>query len=307
LVKHLPKAFKGIMPMMVTPFKKTGEVDVEQLKYLTDYLVEKGVHGLSMSGSTGEFVHLSEKERILVSKTVIDAAKGSVVTIPCVGAMTTKEAAMYAKNAEDLGADAVLLPPPYYFLLSREELKGYFKKVAESVEIPVVLYNAPLTTGMTITADLVDELAKETETVRFVKESCPDISLIQKTVSVKKITAFAGLDHLILPMLSVGCKGCMTASANIIPEQMVAMWNYFEKGDTRKASELYQKLLPVFNLVTGGGPDEINFVQYTKEAVNLLGINVGLPREPLRSLNKARKEELRTTLEAVTGKEIPKR
>jgi 4-hydroxy-tetrahydrodipicolinate synthase len=298
----MPRELKGIFPMMVTPFKD-GEVDVKQLKFLTEYLVEMGVHGLSMSGSTGEFVHLSEKERILVSKTVIDAAKSKVKTVPCVGAMTTKEAIDYAKNAEDLGADAVLLPPSYYFLLSREEFKRYFKRIAESIEIPVVLYNAPLTTGMTIDSTLVGELARETKTVRYVKESTPDLSLIQKTVNLKSVRVFAGLDHLILPMLAVGCIGCMTASANIIPEQMIAMWNYFEKGDAKKASEQYQKLLPVFNLVTGGGPDEINFVQYTKEAMNLIGINVGLPREPLLPISKARREELRKALEAVTGKE----
>ena len=299
----MSKELKGIFPMMVTPFK-AGRVDEGQLRFLTEYLVEKGVHGLSMSGSTGEFVHLSEKERILVSKTVIDAAKGKVKTVPCVGAMTTEEAIHFAKNAEDLGADAVLLPPSYYFLLSREEFKRYFKRIAESIEIPVVLYNAPLTTGMTIDSTLVDELARETETVRYVKESTPDISLVQKTVNLKSVRVFAGLDHLILPMLAVGCIGCMTASANIIPEQMVTMWNYFEKGDEKNASEQYQKLLPLFNLITGGGPDVINFVQYTKEAMNLIGIDVGLPREPLMPLSKASREELRKALVAVTGKKM---
>ena len=299
------REFKGAMCVMVTPFKKNGEVDVEQLKAFTSYLVEKGVHGLSMVGSTGEFFALSEKERTLVVKTVIDAANGKSLTIPGVGAMTTKEAINYSKKAEDLGADAVLLPPPYYFVLNPRELKGYFEDVAKSIDIPVVLYNAPLATGNEISSELVKELSEEFSNVRYVKESCLDIVTVHKTVNLKKVTVFAGLDHMILPMIGVGCKGFMVISVNIIPEQMVALWNYFERGDMKKALELHDKLYPLFELVTGGGPD-IHFVQYAKEAMNMLGMKVGVPRKPLLPLDKVRREQLRKTLESVTGKEIPK-
>ena len=306
MVYKLLKEFKGAMCVMVTPFKKNGDVDIEQLKSFTTHLVDKGVRGLSMVGSTGEFYALSEKERLLVVKTVIDAAKGKALTIPGVGAMTTKEAINYAKSAEDLGADAVLLPPPYYFVLNPRELKGYFEEVVSSIEIPVVLYNAPAATGNDITPELANELSERFDNVKYVKESCLDIVTVHKTVNLKGVTVFAGLDHMVLPMLGVGCKGFMVISVNIIPELMVSLWNYFEKGEMKKALELHNRLYPLFELVTGGGPD-IHFVQYAKEAMNLLGMNVGAPRKPLLPLDEARREQLRKTLESILGRSIPKK
>ena len=299
----MPKEFKGAMCVMVTPFKKNGEVNVEELKSFTNYLVEKGVHGLSMVGSTGEFFALTEKERNLVVKTVIDSAKGRTLTIPGVGAMTTEDAIRYAKAAEDMGADAVLLPPPYYFVLNPTELKGYFEEVARSIDVPVVLYNAPAATGNDITPELTKELSEKFENVKYVKESCLDIVTVQRTINLRKVGVFAGLDHMILPMLGVGCRGFMVISVNVIPELMVKLWNHFEEGDMRKAVELHDKLYPLFELITGGGPD-IHFVQYAKEAMNMLGMNVGAPRKPLLILDKARREQLRKTLEKIIGREL---
>ena len=299
----MPKEFKGAMCVMVTPFKKNGEVNVEELKSFTNYLVEKGVHGLSMVGSTGEFFALTEKERNLVVKTVIDGAKGRTLTIPGVGAMTTEDAIRYAKAAEDMGADAVLLPPPYYFVLNPTELKGYFEEVARSIDVPVVLYNAPAATGNDITPELTKELSEKFENVKYVKESCLDIVTVQRTINLRKVGVFAGLDHMILPMLGVGCRGFMVISVNVIPELMVKLWNHFEEGDMRKAVELHDKLYPLFELITGGGPD-IHFVQYAKEAMNMLGMNVGAPRKPLLTLDKARREQLRKTLEKIIGREL---
>lgn len=291
------------MCVMVTPFKKNGEVNVEELKSFTNYLVEKGVHGLSMVGSTGEFFALTEMERNLVVKTVIDGAKGSTLTIPGVGAMTTEDATRYAKAAEDMGADAVLLPPPYYFVLNPAELKGYFEEVAGSIDIPVVLYNAPAATGNDITPELTKELSEKSQNVKYVKESCLDIVTVQRTVNLRKVGVFAGLDHMILPMLGVGCRGFMVISVNVIPELMVKLWKHFEEGDMKKAVELHDKLYPLFELITGGGPD-IHFVQYAKEAMNMLGMNVGAPRKPLLPLDKARREQLKKTLETIIGKEL---
>ena len=299
------RELKGAMCVMVTPFKKNGEVDIEGLKSFSSYLVDKGVQGLSMVGSTGEFFALTEKERITVMKTVIDVAKNKTATIPGVGAMTTEEAIKNAKTAQDLGADAVLLPPTYYFVLNPQELKGYFEEVAKSIDIPVVLYNVPRATGNDITAPLVKELAEEYSNIMYVKESCLDIVNVHQTVNLKKVKVFAGLDHMILPMVGVGCKGFMVISVNFIPELMVKMWNYMESGDTKKAIELHNKLYPLFELVTGGGPDT-HFVQVAKDALNMLGINVGAPRKPLLPLDKARHNQLKKVLENILEKEIPK-
>ena len=303
----MSRDIKGVIPMMVTPFGSDGEVDTERLKAFTEYLVENGIHGVSMGGSTGEFVHLSGKERILVFKKVIEAAKGRVLTIPGVGALTTKDGIWFAKEAEDMGADAVLLPPPFYFPIVREELNRYFTDVAKSIEIPVILYNAPITTGIDLDAHLIGKLSDETQNIRYVKESTQDISMIQKVVRLggKRMKAIAGLEHLILPMLVVGCRGIMVASASIVPREMVSMWNHFEKGEAGEASRIFRKLLPLFDEITGD-PNRMQFVQSNKAALNMLGVEVGGPRKPLLPLVKADAERLRKTLEAVLGRELPK-
>ncbi|MGD9076760.1 MAG: dihydrodipicolinate synthase family protein, partial [Desulfobacteraceae bacterium] len=150
---------KGVIPAIVTPFAKDGELDRDGLVRLTRFLLDNGVHGIMTTGGNGEFPHLLREEKRMVTETVAKEVKGVIPVIAGTAACSTRETLLLSKDAKEAGADAVILTPPYFYKLPDESTLKHFKTLSDDLEIPIIVYNNPLYTGNNLSPDLIDEIA----------------------------------------------------------------------------------------------------------------------------------------------------
>jgi len=288
---------EGIFPALITPFTKDGTgIDEEALRRLVDYVIEGGVSGLVPCGTTGEFVYMREEERKKALEIVIDQANGKVPVIAGTGSSSTKMAVKLAKHAEDAGADAVLVVLPYYLRPADKGAYQHFYEVASSIDISVVLYNIPQCTGGFLSREVVEDLA-EISNVVALKDSSGHLPYTLELLDRvgDKINVLCGHDEVVMPALAAGAKGAILASANIIPDIWVRVYNAIKRwdlGEARRLQMRVQKLARI--IVRHGGAIPV------KAALNMMGIKVGKTRRPLvsgGSLSWEVREELRLELE----------
>ncbi|MDI6640409.1 MAG: 4-hydroxy-tetrahydrodipicolinate synthase, partial [Methanocellales archaeon] len=227
--------FEGVFPALVTPFTKDDKVDEDGLRSNIAFVIENGVSGIVPAGCTGEAATLSHQEQ----KNIIDIAidTSSVPVIAGTGSNNTKEAIELTKYAADAGADAAMLITPYYNKPTNAGLIKHYKTVAETCDIPIILYNVPSRTGKNMTADVVAELAK-VENIIGIKEASGDITQVSKIIELTREQDFivlSGDDSLTLPILALGGKGVVSVAANIIPRQVSDMVSAFLDGKLDRA------------------------------------------------------------------------
>lgn len=273
----------GIYPALLTPFNRDQSINESALKHLINHLLAKGVHGLFAIGTNGEFHTLSYEEKITVAKIVMEEVNGRVPVMLGAGSNSTIEAIELAKDFEKLGADALSVITPYFIPPSQEELQKYFEDIADATSIPIYLYNIPSRTGISIEPNVVKNLAKHPN-IYGIKDSSGDFKVIQsylsKTVD-EDFSVFAGTDSLIFKTLQAGGRGAIAATANAIPENVVAIYTHWKNGRMKEAEEAQQSLQPLretFSLST--------IPASLKKAVELFGIPVGPPRNPAQEVNK---------------------
>jgi len=285
---------EGVYPALITPFTKDDEVDKEGLRRLVEYAIEGGVAGIVPCGTTGESATLSHKEHEEVIDVVVDCSK--VPVIAGTGSNNTKEAVEFTKHAADAGADACLLITPYYNKPNVKGLKEHFKRISDSVEIPLILYNIPSRTGQNVSAGTMVELASEITNIKGVKEASGDlkqVGAIIRSVAEQGLdfTVVAGDDFLTLPIMSLGGKGVISVAANIAPREMSEMVDAMLKGEVEKAKEINIRL---FSLV------EAMFLETNpipvKKAAEMMGLSAGHVRLPLGALSEDNEEKLRAVL-----------
>ena len=191
----------GVLTALATPFTADGLIDETRLRLLVDRSIDGGVDGVVACGSTGEFAALSTDERRLVVETVVGQAAGRVPVVAQTGATSTAEAIRLSRHAQECGADVLMLIAPYYEPLSLPETTGYFRAVAEAVELPVMLYNYPSATGVNLDPETVGKLAREVENIRYIKDSSGDMGQATQLIHNHRedITTIIGADNLILP------------------------------------------------------------------------------------------------------------
>jgi len=280
---------KGNIPALVTPFTKENEVDEEGLRNNIEHLI-KDVHGLVPCGTTGESPTLSHEEHKRVIEITVESANGRVPVIAGTGSNNTDEAVELTRHAEDVGADAALLIAPYYNKPTQEGIIEHYRKIAVSVNIPLIIYNIPGRTSINITPETLCELSKQ-ENIVGVKEASGDLGQMMKIRSLCGLTLLSGDDNLTLPLLSIGGIGVISVASNIVPKEVSAMVAAFEKGDLKKAREVHYSLMPLFKaLFIETNPAPI------KEAMNLLGLSAGHVRLPLVNVKESTREELRRVL-----------
>lgn len=286
------KEIKGIIAAMVTPMKDDEEIDIHGIRILVNRLIDAGVHGLFCLGTTGEFYGLTDDEKELIVKTVVEEAQGRVPVYAGTGGTTTKQVISLTKRLQNLGIDAVSVITPYFIAPSQEELYLHYKEIAESVHTDIILYNIPMRTGVHLEADTVAKLSK-IENIIGIKDSSGKFENIQNYIDrtdSSEFTVVAGTDSLILQTLEAGGKGAIAATANVAPEIAVDIYENFVAGKMVEAQAAQEKLKPLreaFSLGTAPG--------VLKEAVNLMGIPVGAPRRPIQRL----KDEALTRLTEV--------
>ncbi|ACX73423.1 dihydrodipicolinate synthase [Methanocaldococcus vulcanius M7] len=281
--------FKGVYPAIITPFKN-GEVDFEGLEDHLNFLIENGVSGVVAVGTTGESPTLSHEEHKKVIEKVVDIANGKIQVIAGAGSNCTREAVELSIFAEDVGADAILSITPYYNKPTQEGLKKHFEKIAQSVNIPIVLYNVPSRTALNLEPKTVKVLSEEYSNISAVKEANPNLSQVSELIQ-NGITVLSGNDELTLPIMSLGGKGVVSVVANIVPREFVEMVDSALKGDFEKAREIHYKLFPLMKAMF----IETNPIP-VKTALNMMGRPAGELRLPLCEMSSEHKQVLEKIL-----------
>ena len=267
--------FTGLMPAMVTPFDEEGEVDLGATEAVVERFIAARVDGISPLGSTGEASHLASEERKRFIEEVTRIVSGRVPLVVGVGAAGTREAIELARHAQGVGVDAVLIVTPFYWKVGEEALFRHFAAVAESVEIPVLVYNLPMLTGIDLSPSLLARIAAE----------CPNVTGLKDTVTeyfhtvgvlreVKRVRAdfcvLSGWEDLILPSLLAGADGSICAFANVAPELFVDLVRSARDDNLQRAAELHRRVL---SLVTLGGYSDPP-ISAIKLAMNKLGVPI---------------------------------
>ncbi|MDH5623876.1 MAG: 4-hydroxy-tetrahydrodipicolinate synthase [Candidatus Bathyarchaeota archaeon] len=295
---------KGILPALVTPFTDDGkELSEDRLRNLVNHCIELGVSGVVPCGTTGEFVNLTVDEKKRLIDIVVDEVNGRVVVVAGTGASGTDQALELTKYAKDAGADAALIVTPFYLKPTDRGIYEHFSTVATEVDLPIILYNIPQCTGVWLTWQMVEDLA-EIPNIVGLKDSSGELKYILAVLEKvrDKINVMCGYDEVVLPALAAGASGAILASANVIPDFWVDIFDSVQKGNLKKARELQFKIQKIARIIAKSGPVG------TKEALNMIGIKVGPVRRPLSvggELTYEEREELRLDLEKI-GKIAPK-
>lgn len=290
------ETLEGVIPALVTPFTRDDEVDEKALRRLIRYVLENGVHGVMTTGGNGEFPHLLMEERRRVLEVSVDEVNGRVPLIACTSACSVKEAVSLGRHAEDSGADALILVPPYYFKLPEESILDFYRRIAEAVELPMIVYNNPAYTGHNISPALMGRIA-EIPGIVGLKQSNPDISQTLEIVRSLggRISVLTGIDSQLFPVLSIGGRGVFSTAACVMPRQMVELYEAFKRGDFEEARRLHMRI-QVLNRFFEYEP---GYVAPCKEALAILGLPCGTVRAPLPSLKERERGELREALRLV--------
>jgi len=285
--------FEGVIPALVTPFKENFEIDYNGISKNLDYL-EKHVDAVVPAGTTGESATLSYQEHIEVVRYVCDVS--NVPVIAGAGSNSTKEAIFLGKEVEKAGADAAMFITPYYNKPNKEGLYQHYKRIAEEISIPIIIYNVPSRTACNITPDVVERLANDFDNIIGIKEASGNLKQVAEIIrrTPDNFILLSGDDFLTLPILTLGGKGVISVAANVAPHLMKEMFNAFKAGDLEKARELHYKLMPLF---------EVMFIDTNpipvKKALELMGLPAGKPRLPLVELSEEKTEKLREVLKSL--------
>lgn len=286
--------FEGVGTALITPFNDKNEVNYEKFQWLIDYQIEAGVDALVICGTTGEASTLTEEEHMDVIRAAVRMIDKRVPVIAGTGSNCTATAIRFSKEAEEAGADALLVVSPYYNKASQEGLYEHFKDIAEAVSIPVILYNIPGRTGINIEPNTIYRLAKDVKNIVAVKEATGNISQIAKIAALTADMDFAiysGNDDEVVPICSLGGKGVISVSSHIIPKQMHDMVRSYLDGDVKKALKIQNQYLHLCNSLF----IDVNPIP-VKEAMNLMGMDVGGFRKPLTPMSEANRNLLREEL-----------
>lgn len=273
---------KGIYPVLVTPMLNQTEIDWEGYKKNIEYFINEGVAGIAMNGSTGEFVNLTKEERFQAVEMAVKQVNGRIPLVVGTAAENTLDAIEYTQQAEKAGADAALLINSYYAHPTDEEVYEQFKAVAESVDIPVMIYNNPHTTGVDIGTETILKVARDVKNITHVKESSGDMGKTRDIIrqGIPDIEVFCGSEDLALESLLLGATGWISVSGNTAPKVAIDIYNHIQNNEIEEALALYDKLLPFCKFLEDSG----KYVQITNRAMELKGLAGGpcrLPRLPL--------------------------
>ncbi|MDP3296483.1 MAG: 4-hydroxy-tetrahydrodipicolinate synthase [Thermodesulfovibrionia bacterium] len=283
--------FKGSIVAIVTPFKN-GKFDEKAFKSLIEWHISEGTDGIVPCGTTGESATLDYEEHYRVIEVTVKTVKGRIPVIAGTGANSTDETIMITKKAKQLGADAALLVTPYYNKPTQEGLYRHYKKVAEAVNIPQILYNVPGRTAVNMLPSTVERLA-EIKNIVGIKEATGDMKQVSEVIRLcgNRMTVLSGDDFTTLPLLALGGKGVISVSANVAPRDVSAMCNAWEQGDIVRARKLHFKLEP------------LNFAMFietnpipAKTALSMMGKIQEEFKLPLCQMSDDNKEKLRKIL-----------
>jgi 4-hydroxy-tetrahydrodipicolinate synthase len=249
----MARRVEGVVVPMVTPFRPDGSLDVDAFQWLAKRLVSAGVDGLFPNSTTGEFVHLTAEEAERLVRTAVAVAPAEVMVLPGVSSNRTEDSVRMAKSFVNLGADGVVVLPPFFFRGDEEVMYRHLSEVAKAVDVPVVIYNNPINTGVVVPVSVYVRLAQEFSNVSAAKVTYADFSylleLIREVKAVRKdFSVLTGLDYMELATLELGGDGVVGALANIAPEVLVGLYRAWDTGNLAEALRYHRVLLELSRL-----------------------------------------------------------
>ena len=279
----------GIQVALVTPFHADGSIDDAGIKHHVDRMIDAGIHGLVPLGTTGEFTTMTHDERRHVTEAVIDAAAGRAKVLPHTGAQSTAETIALSRHAQVSGASGVMIVPPYYDPLRLGELHAHLRAVGEAIDIPIVYYNVPGATGITLNAQELAGLG-DIPHVDYIKDTSGDFSTVTAMLIgyADRITLFNGWDTLTFGALATGAKGSVWGMANLMPEQAVRLFEAMAiTGDLAEGRRLWQGLWKVNALL-----ESHNYVAAIKGGLDAIGESAGPVRAPIQPVSAEVRDEI---------------
>ena len=284
--------FTGSGVALITPFNNKNEINFEKLRELLEFHIANKTDAVIVTGTTGESSTMTDEEKLAVIKFSVETVNKRIPVIAGTGSNNTKHAVEMSIKAQELGADGLLVVTPYYNKGNEKGIYNHYKLIAESVDIPVILYNVPGRTGVNLSINLLKKLA-QIKNIIAIKEASGNISYAAEIArEVPELDIYSGNDDMTVPLLSLGGKGVISVSANIIPETVHNMTYAFFERDNDTARELQLKYNDLVNALF----IEVNPVP-VKEAMNFLGYNVGECRLPLGEMSEENKNTLHRIIE----------
>lgn len=281
--------FTGAGVAIVTPMFENGEVNYEKLGELLEYQIANGTDAVIICGTTGEASTLTHEEHLDVIKYAIDKVAKRIPVIAGTGSNCTETAIYLSQEAEKMGADALLVVTPYYNKATQKGLIQHYTKVANSVSLPVIMYNVPGRTGCNIQPETAVTLAKNVENIVAIKEASGNIAQVAKLMSLADgcIDLYSGEDGQVVPALSLGGLGVISVLSNIAPKETHDMVKLYLEGKVKESCALQLKAIPLVDALFC----EVNPIP-VKTALNLMGMGAGAFRGPLCEMEEANKEKL---------------
>ena len=285
--------FKGAGVAIVTPFHKDGSINFEKFANLIEFQVNNGTDAIIVCGTTGEASTMSHEEHLSAIEFCIKQVAGRIPVVAGTGSNCTETAIYLSKEAEKMGADGLLVVSPYYNKATQNGLYTHFKAIADSVKIPVILYNIQGRTGVNITPDTIIRLWKDVDNIVGVKEASGNISQIAKILQLAngEIDVYSGNDDQIVPILSLGGKGVISVLSNVAPYETHRMCQLYFDGDVVESAKEQLRAIPLCDALFC----EVNPIP-VKAALNMMGYEAGPLRLPLTEMEDAHKEVLRKAM-----------
>lgn len=285
---------QGAFPVFITPMTEAQEIDWAGVKNNVNFFINQGVTGIVINGSTGEFVSLSKEERFQVVEVVMKEVNGRIPVIVGTSAETTKETIEYTKQAQAQGAGCALIINPYYGKPKENEIYFHYKQISDAVDIPIMLYNNPFTSGINMSTELMLKIGRDCENVKFIKESSGEIGKVRDLARQGKghFEVFCGAEELVMESYFVGATGWIAVAGNVVPKLVTDMFNYFQNGEIDKAWAINDQILPLCSFLEGSG----KYVQIVKRAMDLFGQAGGPARHPRLGLTPEEDQKLKDIL-----------
>lgn len=286
--------FKGAGVAIVTPFTSDNQVDYDKLGELIDFQVENGTDCIIICGTTGESSTLTHEEHIECIRYAVEKTAGRIPVVAGTGSNCTDTAVYLSQEAEKAGADGLLLVTPYYNKATQNGLIKHFTTIAESVKLPIILYNVPGRTGCNILPETAVTLAKTVENIVGIKEATGNISQIAKLAALADgaIDIYSGNDDQIVPILSLGGVGVISVLSNIAPKQTHDIVAEYLAGNVSESAKLQLKAVPLVEALFC----EVNPIP-VKAALNMMGFAVGKLRGPLTAMEPQNQERLKKAMQ----------
>ena len=281
--------FKGAGVAIVTPMKNNEDVNYDKLEEIINWQIEEGTDSIIIAGTTGEASTLTMEEHRQVIKAAVDFTKHRVPVIAGTGSNCTRTAIQLSQEAEEDGADGLLIVTPYYNKATQAGLIKHYSQIADSTKLPIIMYNVPGRTGCNLLPDTVATLFKTKENIVGLKEATGNMAQASQTMYLTdgKLDMYSGEDGLVLPMLAIGGLGVISVWSNVAPKKVHDLCESFWNGDMETAMRLQREALPLVDALFS----EVNPIP-VKAAMNAMGLEVGPLRAPLCEMGDANKAKM---------------